>query len=602
MGAPASAVQVLSTTAPSSASGMFTHAQLQQRRATARLSLVQRARRTKGRQPFGVVLKLAVAPRAWRKRHIMTYEHLITHIAERATEGVRVIEPTIRQLQMSILFGVGIIIGSLTLVTGAGVAVTIGANERISARLLPAREANSALLRNMLDRETGIRAYLVQSGPRDLSRYADATTEQPQREAQLRRLAASEDGLLPLVRAQELATERWSQRFALPALSGQRATVDTEAGLAMGDRLIHQVREANGRLAVRLNQSIESDQDRAHRATALMAIVLGLLAVLSLLGGLLYLRWAMAALRRPLDDLEKMAHRLSAGESSARVVPRGAKDVQLVARALNRLAEDSERAQGVAQKVEEELRELDRVRNDFLGNVSHELRTPLTSIGGYLEVLTDELGDVLNDEHLAMFEICLRNSANLNLLIEDLLDLNQVERTPAEFGPVEIDDVLLDVVRDLGHGAAFRGVSVDLTAQSGAMVSGDGGQLRRVLLNLVSNAIKFSYPGGRVRVGARAQEGTVEIFVSDAGIGIPPGEISRLGEQFYRGSNAVATHVGGTGLGLRIVYSIVKQHGGTFLITSPAGQGTTCLVRFTQCDRALVEPLVGRGESLFVGR
>ena len=184
------------------------------------------------------------------------------------------IEPTIRQLQISMLLGVALMITVLALVAGAGVAVTVGASERISSRLLPAREANAALLRNMLDRETGVRVYLVQSEAGNLSRYADATTEQPQREAQLRRLVASEDDLLPMVRAQERATRRWTQQFALPALSGQRAAVNTEAGLAMGDRLIHEIRETNGRLSQRLSQSIASDRDRADRATTQMAVVL----------------------------------------------------------------------------------------------------------------------------------------------------------------------------------------------------------------------------------------------------------------------------------------------------------------------------------------
>jgi len=504
-----------------------------------------------------------------------------------------VIEPTIRQLQVSMLLGVALMITVLALVAGAGVAVTVGASERISSRLLPAREANAALLRNMLDRETGVRVYLVQSKAGDLSRYADATTEQPQREEQLRRLVASEEDLLPMVRAQERATRRWTQQFALPALSGQRAAVNTEAGLARGDRLIHEIRETNGRLSARLSQSIESDRDRADQATTRMAVVLGLLAALSIVIGLVYLRWAMATLRRPLDDLEKMAQRLSAGETAVRVVPRGAKDVQHVARALNSLAEESDRAKVVAQEVEEGLREMDRARTDFLGNVSHELRTPLTSIGGYLEVLADELADVLEEKHADMFEICLRNSESLKVLIEDLLDLNQVERTPEAHRRVDIDDVLLDVVHDLGHGAASRGVHVDVVARSEAIVLGDPGQLRRVVLNLVSNAIKFSYAGGDVRVGAEAGPGSVEIFVSDTGMGIPEGEISRIGEQFYRGSNAVVSEIGGTGLGLRIVYSIVKQHGGTFTVTSPKGQGTTCRVRFTQSDQAPIEALVG---------
>ena len=111
------------------------------------------------------------------------------------------IEPTIRQLQISMLLGVALMITVLALVAGAGVAVTVGANERISSRLLPAREANAALLRNMLDRETGVRVYLVQSKAGDLSRYADATTEQKRGVSHRGRAF---DALLAMLRARGL--------------------------------------------------------------------------------------------------------------------------------------------------------------------------------------------------------------------------------------------------------------------------------------------------------------------------------------------------------------------------------------------------------------
>ncbi len=138
------------------------------------------------------------------------------------------------------------------------------------------------------------------------------------------------------------------------------------------------------------------------------------------------------------------------------------------------------------------------------------------------------------------------------------------------------------VVKDLRFSAGSRGVtiSVDVSPiEARPVVLADAAQLHRAMLNLVSNAVKFSRPGGDVHVYLEASESEVEFRIVDHGIGIPSADQPKLGERFYRASNARAEQIPGTGLGLRMVQSIVSNHHGTFGLSSVEGEGTTATLR-----------------------
>ncbi|HMH48687.1 MAG TPA: ATP-binding protein [Candidatus Acidoferrum sp.] len=227
-----------------------------------------------------------------------------------------------------------------------------------------------------------------------------------------------------------------------------------------------------------------------------------------------------------------------------------------------------------------ELRRLESVRTEFVANVSHELRTPLTAIHGYLETL---LGGALDEpEHARRFlEIVFRHTERLGRLLDDLRELSDIElgRVHLQLGPVAVEDVVESVVAIMRPRAESRGVTLTSALPSDTPdVMADHDRLEQVLINLVDNAVKYTEAGGRVTVSARPVDAAVEIAVADTGVGIPPADLPRITERFYRVDKARSRELGGTGLGLAIVKHLVIAHGGTLTLESEPGRGTTVRV------------------------
>ena len=227
------------------------------------------------------------------------------------------------------------------------------------------------------------------------------------------------------------------------------------------------------------------------------------------------------------------------------------------------------------------LTELDRQKTDFMATVSHELRTPLTSISGYLELLVDgDFGAVSDGQHVAL-DIIGRNATRLRGLIEDLLVLNKIEISGLQAGSEEVAvrDLLRTVTETMEPVAASGGVQLLCTeVPDDLVVRVDRGQVERALINLGSNAVKFTPEGGQVLLSAERSGDSTVISVHDTGIGIPAGDLARLSERFFRAGNATAAAIPGTGLGLAIVRAIVEGHGGELVIASVEGEGTTMQV------------------------
>ena len=229
-----------------------------------------------------------------------------------------------------------------------------------------------------------------------------------------------------------------------------------------------------------------------------------------------------------------------------------------------------------------ELRRLEQVRTEFVANVSHELRTPLTAIHGYLETL---LAGALEEGANArrFLQIVFRHTERLGRLLDDLTDLSNIElgRVSLTLAPTRLDEVVESVLAIIGPKAESGRVRLGRELPSGLPpVLADRDRLAQILINLVDNAVKYTAEGGRVMVGARAVEGgRVEVSVADTGVGIPPADLPRITERFYRADKARSRELGGTGLGLAIVKHLVLAHGGELAIESEPEQGTT--VRFT---------------------
>jgi two-component system phosphate regulon sensor histidine kinase PhoR len=236
-----------------------------------------------------------------------------------------------------------------------------------------------------------------------------------------------------------------------------------------------------------------------------------------------------------------------------------------------------------------DMKRLERIRRDFVANVSHELRTPLAAIGGYAETL---LGGALDDaQHARRFlGIIERHTVRLGRLVDDLLTLSDLElgRTELRRVALQAEDVVETTFEVLRNRAEQAGIALSHdVAPDTPPLDADEDRLEQALVNLVDNAIKYTPQGGRVTVsappptcapdgaGAPPPDGYVEIAVADTGIGVPPEDLPRLTERFYRVDKARSRELGGTGLGLAIVKHIVQAHGGSLRIDSELGRGTS---------------------------
>jgi len=229
-----------------------------------------------------------------------------------------------------------------------------------------------------------------------------------------------------------------------------------------------------------------------------------------------------------------------------------------------------------------ELRELDRLKTDFVASVSHELRTPLTSICGYSEMLGDGSVGELGEVERRMIGVINRNSHRLLSLIEDLLILSRIDSGVYALQDEQVD--IADVIRVAGGvlrpALTTAGVTFEVVVDDELrMVPGDRSQLERLMLNLLSNGVKFSLRGGRVTVRAWMEGEQLAITVADTGIGIPAQDMPKLFTRFYRSGEARQRSIPGTGLGLAVVQGIVEGHRGSIAVDSTQGQGTIVTVR-----------------------
>ncbi|GAA1914450.1 ATP-binding protein [Nocardioides marmoribigeumensis] len=232
---------------------------------------------------------------------------------------------------------------------------------------------------------------------------------------------------------------------------------------------------------------------------------------------------------------------------------------------------------GITSDVHRRKR-LDQQRNQFLAIAGHEMRTPLTIIRGYAEYLMAEDVDPLARRH--GLEAISRRSRQMESLLSDFFDLSRLETGMIRLArqPVRLDEVLVGAREDFEAAAREHEVDLELDLEA-ATVDADPVRLRQVVDNLVDNAVKYSRPGGRVRVSLRHHHLTdVRLVVSDDGIGVPSEEVALIFDRFYRASNAEPHVANGTGLGLSVVAAIVHGHGGRIEASSPPGQGLTVTV------------------------
>lgn len=229
------------------------------------------------------------------------------------------------------------------------------------------------------------------------------------------------------------------------------------------------------------------------------------------------------------------------------------------------------------------LKQLERMRMDFVANVTHEIRTPLTAIIGYIETL--QQGAVHDREKAEKFLQTIHNNAQrLNRLVDDLLTLSNIEmgETKMQFREVAVAEVIGEVLKTVAPQAAAKNITMEENLPEDIPpIRADRDRVFQILLNILDNAVKFTPEGGAIKItAAQKDDDSVAVRIADTGIGIPKNELPRLGERFYRVEKTRSRDSGGTGLGLSIVKHLMAAHGGRMEIDSTLGQGTTVLLFF----------------------
>jgi len=237
------------------------------------------------------------------------------------------------------------------------------------------------------------------------------------------------------------------------------------------------------------------------------------------------------------------------------------------------------------QEAVRRLTEVDQAKDRFVSSVSHELRTPITNIVGYLEMFMDGVyGDPTDEQSVALSRIEV-NSRRLLSLIDDLLTLSSMENLdrPRTLAPVDLVGVMRRADEMVRPSIMRRDLRMDLQVpDEPVIVAGDSGQLERLVINLATNAVKFTLDGGRVTLRLlEPANGTGPVIeVEDTGIGIPAADQEMLFSRFFRAAQAREAAVPGSGLGLSIAKSITELHGGRITASSVPGSGSTFRVEF----------------------
>jgi signal transduction histidine kinase len=286
-------------------------------------------------------------------------------------------------------------------------------------------------------------------------------------------------------------------------------------------------------------------------------LLAGLLtAFLATLLGIVLVRQVTA----PLRTLARASEQIAGGQLNQRVDIKGEDELGQLGRSFNRMTANLERSE--------------QARRQMLADVSHELRNPLMIVQGGLEAFTDGVMEPSAENLQALHAKTLL----LNRLVSDLHELALAEagELSLEHSPVDLADLLTQAATAVKPQLTEREIALTLqVAKDLPTLTGDAQRIEQVLLNLLSNAVRYTPAGGRITLRAQVRPHEVQIDVSDTGTGIPPEDLPHIFERFYRGDRSRARTSGGAGLGLAIAQALVAAHGGKIWVESQPGQGAT---------------------------
>lgn len=342
--------------------------------------------------------------------------------------------------------------------------------------------------------------------------------------------------------------------------------------------------------------------EKMHQSLNRMIGNVVLITILVIVGGILTTVLLTRRITTPLKSLVGVARQIAGGDLSASVAPMTRDEVGQLTTAFGQMTKSlTDRDLAVKQAYREleqlnqtleervrqrtrelqtandKLQELDRLKSTFVSIVSHELRTPMTSIKGYVENMLDGLTGSLTEKQSHSLERVKHNIDRLTRMINELLDLSRIEagRMELHMGPLSLREVVTEVVESYQAAAREKAITLRILPQENVPhVNGDADKLNRILTNLIHNAIKFTPPGGEIRVQTQVRDAAyVETSVIDSGCGIAAHEQDKVFDKFYW-SESVPVEERGAGLGLAIAKNLVELHGGRIRVDSTLGEGS----------------------------
>lgn len=278
----------------------------------------------------------------------------------------------------------------------------------------------------------------------------------------------------------------------------------------------------------------------------------------------------------PLNKINRDIDRLSQGDYSEIVTYSRSRQLQVTEEQLNKLSAQLAR-------VERERMNLEQVRQDFFANVSHELRTPITVIRGHVESLHD---GVISDPHSvdSLYQRILAECKGMECLVEDLFVLSKLQNPDFQIvkEPVSLRQIFKDVQRSSNVIGEAKQIDLvlEMPTEDPCMMFGDYDRLRQMFLIIMDNAIKFSEVHGRIWICLEKNNGALDIFIRDQGVGIEEDQLPYIFEKFYK--SKMRQNEKGTGLGLMIASQIALRHGGEIRVESKVGEGTTFYFSFAE--------------------
>jgi signal transduction histidine kinase len=319
-----------------------------------------------------------------------------------------------------------------------------------------------------------------------------------------------------------------------------------------------------------------------YRSLLQSGILLAAVLVLALFAG----RLLSNRIVKPIETLDAEVQRLANGDLTARATSVSTDEVGKLAGTFNKMAEQLEEyTKGLEQKIAEKTAELElanRHKSEFLANMSHELRTPLNAVIGFSDALEAQYFGPLNEKQNEYVRDISGSGQHLLSLINDILDLSKIEAGKMEFEPTtfSLEAAVGNAMTLIRERALRQNLTISAEIDPGVgMITADERKLKQILINLLTNAVKFTYPGGWVRISAVRDKNDVVVSVADNGIGIPAAEHISVFEEFKQLAATGAAKHEGTGLGLALAKRLVELHGGRIWVESDVGQGA--IFRFT---------------------